>query len=1549
MDQKDLQTHLTAINKKIERAAVRVQGSNISEYDPKQISDSRMRSQKRPTKFSAERKKIPVEYISDEEDLFLMIKSETTFIKEEPVELRDDEPSSSSSSEVLMTQLEQKNDEYEALKAQIVRPAPESVEELIAQSAPTFPDPPTPVAASSHSVSLHSSLGITAHFPTFINEIREEQRRNGEKVGRARSTLKAGVFAPRTSSSKKSNNSASLFNLEDDDLEPEEDSGITTATWAPFFPMPLVLKFMSMHEDYFNASIPAQQRQACVIQTDPQRISAKHVANMLTEKYGPFKSCVWGTNCVAYQQFGKFECMEYVSPEQYTQTLKSNSSSSYENNMCIICWMCVVMITYLQNQSKGGMCDQIQVPFYFIVGEPGEYCHDAMILSITNFTSTPLDQPLATRCGSENTYGLVVPFRSFATEQFCMDVKSVTLGDGTAKTVRCLREADWLFFTTHTTHVSDIRRVDPLEYAKPVITELPTTDKILTDYFNFGNTEHVIGVIRLLNYGDATQIPEGKVPLFQYWCMAQKNTFVTYGFNQYEFEPFMWELVFCKNIGRLLNNLPQFLRSSRIDVALLHTHYDLSQCTVDLSKPLIYYEHQLRDDPRFKGRLMYLTVCLRVIILRTLIKVYTNSKNSERDGIVHRHLYNFLQWHLNVHSKKIDCDYVDDPVTAGALLKELNDSDIPLHMYASNNAKFLKFRTEIRCKETPVTWLRRHYPKLDWCFCEFKEMVEKLTDELPFEFDDCRHLIVPPSLRQIYNTKEPVLYYDYRILTCLLVRVNLSLNLHDALLPKVLELRQRYRDISINPKDYRPEDLLEARIALKEARERRYQLRLFAYTHINIVIRMYELSLFKDKEMTEQYMDRGNRNYRLAHYTEVYPYSSVTVHEGNLPNLSTVIIGVPFLDRHDDIRTSTKPPNEAFKMWSKLLPHSYHARCQLSKHAALCEKQLSYYHFTLNVLEVMLLGAYRHSDHIPPFMRSLTIYKFLNTHLDRQKFMEWQNSRGAIVILAMREFLAWTIERNVPYETYIINNFPYWVKFKRRVMECSDIVRMEYNHLENLEPLQYLIQFIFKGPNATTISDPMSEPFIQQFFGTEHSIAPIIKEQFVDIIPSEPPVKKIYIDPVRAMCRHLMILNQARGRTGYKRPEKLPKFVFKVLYAKVKSLKPHTPIDLRWFREFNFVPDNPLIQDTTLKLLEYVFYFIMQGTTAHEYIDQALRAIPPLEYEVIDAFFNLLLTHYSIRVFHLPTFELERQVDALKRRFSIDPDDELTHTHSPYTFCLLYGDCCATLRSYTAQHNGAHAYGAKLVGIDSCNGKAVCKAPTTKGMERKMLRVKHMLWRKLCDATFAADRVALQRAFKRMARVPTKKGQLRFNAQPECGSVPLSTIYMPGMVVQITDTHISVNNDRPVTNAMALCNVCGSLSDFSTRMYDANGFECMACEFKQVKERYTPTCVPCKQKIKTGGSAGLHHFMAVDDRDEVGDMRINREYVCSRCYKCKTANWHPEHIFTVTDLEKSKHEREQGMEWVRSIRNGEELGDGKFAVGTNNRKRLIRSRKNKAA
>ena len=1536
-----LKNYLEATSKRIQRATVRAQSSDFSRYDPdEKIKPKRKNSSQ--NKFSTTKKKPAVEYISDEEDLFALIKTEKDV--EQPAA-----PSSSSSSssvvdnDVLINQLEQKNDEFETIKAQLTVPEPESLEEVVAQSAPISFPIPSSSSGPDKAIKLHTSLGMTTHFPTFLNSLMETQQRNTEKVNRAYPNMKAGVFAPRTSSTKKVNSSLSMFNLDDDsDLMPgDDDSGITAETWAPYFPMRRVMEFMSLHEGDLNARIPAQQRQACTVQNDPERISSKHVALMLTEAYGPFKPCVWGLNCVAYQQFSKFKCMEYLSPEQYEQVLKSNSSSSYENSMCIICWMCSVLIKYLINQNKGGMCSQIQVPFYFKVGEPGEYCQDAMILPITKFTSTLLGQPLTTRCGSENTYGLVVPFRSFATEQFCMDVKSVTLGDGTVKTVRCLREADWLFFTVHSTHVSDIRRVDPLKYAKPVITELPTTDKILTDYFNFKNTEHVIGIIRLLSYGDASKIPEGKVPLFQYWCMAQKNGYVTYGFNQYEFEPFMWELVFCKNIGRLLNHLPQFLRSGRIDVSLLHTHYDLSECTVDLSKPLTYYEYQLRDDPRFQGRLLYLTLCLRIIILRTLIRVYTNSKNSERDGIVHRHMYNFLKWHLDVHAKQITCDYEDDP-SASKILKELNDSEIPLHMYASNNTKFLKYRTEIRSKELPSTWLCKYYPRLAWCFGEFKDMV--LLEKLEYDFADCRHLIVPPSLRSVFIPQAPHLMQEYSILACLLVRVNLSLNLHEELLTGVLALRDNYRRINMNPKEHTPEELLDARIALKEARELRYQLRLFAYTHINLAVRMYELGLYRDEDMTNRHMDRGNRNHMVCHYTEVYPYASATVHEGNLPNLSSIIIGIPFLDRHDDTRTSTKPPNEAFKMWGKLLPHSYHARCQLAKHLALCEKQQSYLYFTLNVLEVMLLGAYRHSDHIPPFMRALTIYKFFNTHLNISAFMQWQSSRGAIVILALREFLCWTIERTVPYETYIINNFPYWVKFKRRVMECSDIVRMEYAHLDNLEPLQYLIQMIFKSPSSTAIHDPMSEPFIQQYFGTEYSIAPIIKEQFVNIVPNEPIVKRLYVDPVRAVCRHLMILNQSRSRSGYKRPDKLPKYVFRCLYAKVKSLEPHTPVDALWFREFNFVEDLPLIQDTTITLLEYVFYFIMQGSTANEYVEQALRAIPPLEYEIIDAFFHLLLTHYSIRVFYLPTFELERQIDALKRRFCIDPDDDLTHTHSPYTFCLLYGDCCATLRSYTAQLNGAHAYGAKLVGIDSCNGQAVCKAPTTKGMERKMLRVKHMLWRRLCDATFAADRVALQRAFKRMARVPTKKGQLRFNAQPECGSIPLSCIYMPGVVVQITDTHISVNNDRPVTNAMALCTVCGSLSDFSTRMYDANGFECTACEFKQVKERYTPTCVPCKQKIKTGPNSVLHDFMVFNDRPN-GDMRINREYVCNRCYKCKTANWHPDHIFTVTDLEKNKHEREEGMEWIRSIRNGEELGDGKFTVGVNNRKRLIRSRK----
>lgn len=1406
-------------------------------------------------------------------------------------------------------------------------------------------------------IKIQSQLGVTADFNEFMRMMSQTSISNKVKIQQGHyGTVSAGIYAPR-SSAMGTSGKRNLFNRMTDDPQNQHagrsgradtsgsgGGGSSLNTWESFFPMTDVLRFITTREGFYKTQLPGHAQAALKAPSTPECISSTHVRNVLTEVFSPFKGCIWGDNCKAYTDFSQFRAMEYVTPAQYEQAIKFGHVSSMEQNMCYICWLFAVMYLYVSNKAQGGVAQQIQVPFYFKKDEPNEYRAEALL---------PSQSKSQGRTSTENTYGLIVPFRSYSRYQFYLDQMSVTVGNGAPILVKCLKEADWLFFTEHPSNGPQALRVDPIKYATPVITNLPTTDMILTHHFNAKNTEHVIGLIRLQEFGIMNGIGEDQIPLYQYWCMTEQSQ-ANVDINEvYDFEPFLWDVLFCKNIGHMANNLPQFIRSGRIDLDWLSMYKDLSLCIVDFTKPLTYYEYKLQDS-QYEDRRLYLTLCLRIIILRTLLKVYPNSKNSKHDSNVHKHLRNFLKWHENVHCEKITPDTLDSTMDVTSNLKEFADSEIPFHMYPTDMAKFLKYRTEIRSKSMPYEAAARYYPEYAWFFTEFDSMLEQVrtnTDpenpirQFLFSRETCVHLIIPPHLEKLYISEDPSIYSTYSILTCLLLRVNLAMHVHNETFDEVKAAYKEYKNINDHPKEYTRNDLLVAKSKLADIREKRYQVRLFAYTHMHTVTRMYDMALFTDDQLTLEGIDRGNKNFHVNHWTEIFPYSNVTVYEGMLVDLSTSVINVPFLGNCDETRPSNKPANETFKVLSKFLPRMNSTRnqvgCKIDKHIQFCEKHDVYLYFVVSILEVMLLGGYRHSDTLLPFMQMLTFYKFFNSHFDKTKFNKWQEERSGIVSAAMREYMCWTIERATPYDNFVTQNHTYWLKYRQRLYECTDIIRMTYCRTQDLKSFSAGCVLLVSNFSMSIKSDKVDE-LLKTWLGytDDEPIPEVIQEHMTSIVPDKPMIKHIFLNPVREMCKHLYLLNAKRDRRGYRRMERLPPEVFKCVYAMVGSIKPQSPIDLMWFCEFNLVKDNPLIQINTIRILEYVMVYIMQGKSTADQIEEYLMMISPMEYEIVDTFFNLLLIHYSITVYTLPAEILEKQADALKRRFGIDLIENPNDEHSVYTFCAIYADCCTTLRSYTAQLHGDRAYGAKLVGINPYTNDMMCKSPTIKGMQRKTSRATKLRWNNLCEAVYTENETGLRRSIK----VPTKSS-VKFHNQPECGSVPVKPIFILGRVIQVTDTHLSMNDTKPATNALSICCNCGSLSDFSVRMYGSNSFECMVCEYGQVRDRYTPTCVSCKQKIKV--TPVPHYFQVYNDRTDTGDMSIRNEYICQRCYKCKTANWHPQHIYTVTDIENSKHARETGMEWLSSARNGEELGDDRFTISHNNRKRLIKSRRKK--
>jgi len=387
----------------------------------------------------------------------------------------------------------------------------------------------------------------------------------------------------------------------------------------------------------------------------------------------------------------------------------------------------------------------------------------------------------------------------------------------------------------------------------------------------------------------------------------------------------------------------------------------------------------------------------------------------------------------------------------------------------------------------------------------------------------------------------------------------------------------------------------------------------------------------------------------------------------------------------------------------------------------------------------------------------------------------------------------------------------------------------------------------------------------------------------------------------------------------------------RIIERRVRTIKPATPIDLSWLQEFNLgleEPDpNVVITHKTLKLLSLAFMFIGLGDAWSAKADSALMAIALPDYEVVDAFFSHLHVQYCITSFDLDDETKKKQVAAIKARYNLT--DELMDRVSKCVTSLMIAPCCSGVRSYVIQETEFPSYGNKHCGIDDRSGKVVDCHNTEAMTDKKKYRVGTLHETNAETALAMHQFNTLRNLCERIIAIPAGPHQKKFGSQSRCGTVPIMPVPLLGKVVEVTATRISkTGNTEPQTKAYALCTVCGSVSEFSVRMYGINGFNCWCCNVKHTELYFTPKCVFCSQSIKLSKN-NYYQKMAIDDRQGVGDYKFKKFYVCNHCYKCKTTMYNTlgRYIYTATEMMLWKKFAENNMALKVIIREGGDLVD----------------------
>ncbi len=1380
---------------------------------------------------------------------------------------------------------------------------------------------------------------------TFLNEIKPGEEKTKQKFANPNHTQPNEFgFAPKTahpaSSAHPPTSSSSQAPPPQARMTPEELSIRTGALLRGKDNMPKSVAHLSISQilPYITDCVSKVKEFANYeeVEADNRKVEEcprAHAELMMVQAHGSRRKCRAGKKgCECSINF-MFVMCEYLSPKQWKAYNERKVFPDTVHGHCYICLLSMVFQMFIDNAGRLDQryCKTIALPFRHIVSVPGEYDPIAMInphaSDIPNIDTHPdIPLPKLPRATAESTFGLTLPFRKFSVSQFHLETIKVHDDHGVEISVQSLREEHAIIFSKFPQSLSTPKAVAPFTTTMLKCTYIPSTVDIIAHFFSQDNTDHNIGARRIKNHGKvgkAKLIP-GTLP--HMWCS-------TIGFP--------WYLIFVEDLSTTEKdeNLRQLIDIARVDVPSLLAMGAEDNLCIPTPEPRQFSDALSLED--YKEFTYYIAMSIRYRMLITLKAIYPNSKNTARDSTVHVRLRAYIEWFFNGYYQYMHV-HGNDRVYARSneevdmhQLEVLSKVPVPYHQYSFDYHLF-KFERVYYHRLTPREFLLQNLPE-EYAYyrpylCEFDKLHECMAISFATTGSYFENVDNPTEDRLASLTRfkflksrieNPLEKRGYSVYIAALVRVNAALSIHAQSRHRVEQLRYEVEQASkiSDIHDEQGVRAAEKRVLLlsrqlKNLRTYRYNLRLFAFTHIRLIQLLYDRQAFTNSSLFEPVV-HPNPNYALNYYEQVRPYDTFTAHQGMLPDFSSWIDCVPFPNVALSDNQTTPITHTFMRMMHFFMQRTSCSRLQFSHHARLCAENPSYNKFISLVLEVSLLGAYEHADYCPRFDHCVTINRLFSRSHNTPRFKTWQENYASIVFLALREFAVFQVKLCPPYQKYLVHTHPWWTSHCKQVYAAMDIVRLACTRNHKLSNIQIAVQCILCNDQSGLRFVPRD---LVQLFSTRYP------EMFKDVT-SMPTRFEPVVDYLYYLCKHLAVANAALANLNAKRI-KLPRQIIKSIEDFVRALPRHLPLDVEWLLVFNYGMDmedpRANICPTTLLLLRYALYFIKRGQFRR--VEDALLLIGRKDYEFVDAFFSNLLTHFSINVHPLCTEIAEQQALAVARR----NHTENLKTVSPWIVSMAWAPCCGIPKSYVAQDVTAHTLGEESVGLNVTSGKVVCKRKeqfsSQKRTSKHFMRVVKQLQNCLehgNDGQLTRICQAIQESSKITPADTTRK---RYVAQSECTDTPLVPIPMLGQVVEITSPKIlrTLNID-PITNAFALCTQCGAVSLFSTRMFGPNGFVCGECSVPHIKAFYTPDCSALNHdKIKL--NTQIHHYSVIDDRPD-GDQTRKLVFVCDHCFKIKTAGFEKFHgeLQYATDLQCCRYFERNHLEFALTYARGEDI------------------------
>jgi hypothetical protein len=518
---------------------------------------------------------------------------------------------------------------------------------------------------------------------------------------------------------------------------------------------------------------------------------------------------------------------------------------------------------------------------------------------------------------------------------------------------------------------------------------------------------------------------------------------------------------------------------------------------------------------------------------------------------------------------------------------------------------------------------------------------------------------------------------------------------------------------------------------------------------------------------------------KLEHLRQIFmkycPSTPDVLQEGNLPDIVNLQLKCSFWNEN---KPKMKP---IVHLMCKALPQ----RCQIRNLREIisnyCQTDDLVHDFMRSAFLCSVLGMYKHCKvRLGWAERKQILRRFVFLKPNRMQIQEWLfTNYQHLLFYIIKEFLTFSMGMIPALYDELCQTYK-WYTFESTVHSAMNNIRS-------------LIQENVKRSNS-----------IQEWLSQiESNLMQVNKQQLGNLFR---PQRQTFTQTVISICDRIDEISREVN------PHLEFPIKYQILLRKMVQRVPRGTIHIDWLKYFN-VKQN--IIDTLVNMYQH-----SKHNTYRTDLRKLLQNSSRYDFEAIrELFAAFQQSHHDVRTFALPKHYYDKQCVALRRRYGLSPDEELSDHVGQVYLCLSCNNFKGFIVKKDSKTNNLFANGHHKIIVDDETLKCYCGRRCEKSdtKKRKRIAVESFL-----------DGVELEEARKRRAKKDWKT-QRKTMQNELCANTECIKFNMTGCLFQFYG------------QLYLFCPSCANPTVFKSCHYDKHGFTCGQC----LKEGTLYTSVSC--------------------------------------------------------------------------------------------------------